>query len=297
MIKLILKGGLGNQMLQYAFVKSISLVKNEPLVLDLSFLDCRIPIKDFTVRDYELDIFGIDENPSRDFNSPFFREYLAYPRHKFFSFFNPSYIVQRGSSYSYDQKLVDLVKKSKNPVIEGFFNNYKYFIEKETEIKNIFNVDKLYNQDFSEIEEKIKNCNSVSISIRRGDYLTSKNKDIFVFLDKEYYTKAISIIKERVKNPHFFIFSIDFPENDDSYFIKDLGLEKNEFTSLGKNYTGFKFGTYLRLKALCKNNIISNSSFAFWGAYLNKNQDKVIIAPKKHMYQYDYETPPTWIQI
>jgi len=298
MIKLILKGGLGNQMFQYAFAKSVAIEIKQKLVLDTNFLENRIPIKDFTIRDYELDLFNIPEKTVKTFKIDLLQKYLSYPLTLFFNKFNKSYLLEGLDFYKFDEDLYKRAMNISNPVIEGYFNNYNYFNKYEKDIKEIFNTNKLYDSNFEKIEQQIKNTNSVSISIRRGDYTNAKYKDVFVFLDENYYKTAIDIIRNKVENPHFYIFSIDFPKGDDSYFVNNLGLKRSEITLLDKSYTGERFKTYLRLISLCKNNIISNSSFAFFGAFLNKNEDKTVILPKKWAHNMsDFEIIPNWIKL
>jgi len=296
MIKLILKGGLGNQMFQYAFAKSVAIETNQELVLDTSFLDNRIPIKDFTVRHFELDLFNIPEKKIKTFKIDLLQKYLSYPLALFLNKFNKSYLLEGLDFYKFDEDLYNKAITISNPVIEGYFNNYNYFNKYEKEIKEVFNTDKLYDSNFDEIEQQIKNTNSVSINIRRGDYTNFKHKDVFVFLDENYYKQAIDIIREKVENPHFYIFSIDFPANDDSYFINNLGLARSEITLLDKSYTGERFKTYLRLISLCKHNIMANSTFSFWGGYLNKNNAKVVISPKRWVNRLsNFNIPISWL--
>ncbi len=295
MIKLILKGGLGNQMFQYSAAYTVAKKNNYKLGLDLSFIKTRIPVFGFTVRDYELDLFSVVEPTFSLFNNQVLDKYLSYPIEKLAieSKLFASYTEK--DNYGFDENVFNI---GDNSYIEGYFNNHKYFERYESDIKKIFDTSKLYDKRFEEVEEKIDNCNSVSINIRRGDYLNAKHKDVFVFLDSTYYKRAIEKIKERVKDPHFFIFSIDFPENDDSYFVNELGLKKEEFTLLGKKYVGERFKTYLRLISLCKHNIMANSTFSFWGAYLNNYIEKNVICPSKWAYKAsDFEVPSQWIQI
>jgi len=295
MIKLIMKGGLGNQMFQYATGYSVAKHNNYKLEIDLSFLKNRIPIPGFTIRNYELDLFGISNLTATLFSNQFLDKYFSYPIEKIFikTKILRSYMGQ--DFYKFDKKVFDIPG---NSLLEGDFNNYRYFAQYSLDIKNIFNTDKLFDNSYKDIESLINSTNSVSINIRRGDYLNSKHKDVFVFLDANYYKQAISKIREKVENPHFFIFSIDFPEGNYSYFINELGLKKEEITLLGKTYTGEKFKTYLRLISLCKHNIIANSTFSFWGAYLNKNIEKQVVCPTKWAYdQSDFEVPVDWIAI
>ncbi len=291
MIKVILKGGLGNQMFQYAAGKALSLKKKTNLFLDLTFLKVRLPLKGFTARDYELDLFDIPEKTGTFLNNDFLDKYISYPLQLTYNrFLNKNYFSEGPNPYEFDNKFFDL---NACATIEGYWNNPKYFNKYENEIKRTFDLDKFYDKKFETIEAEIKNKNSVSINIRRGDYLNSKHKDIFVILNENYYKEAISEIRNKLENLHFFVFSYDDP----SWFGKTFSMDPSEYTMMSKEYVGEKFKTYLRLISLCKHNIISNSTFAWWGAYLNNNSDKVVVSPKKWMHKYDFEVPIEWISI
>lgn len=294
MIKLILKGGLGNQMFQYAAGYSLAKKISTDLILDLSFLKTNPPIKNFTKRNYELHFFNIENKTTTLLKNNFLDKYFSYAlQFGYYKIFNNNYFYEK-DFYRFNKEFFE---QGPNTTIEGYYNNFRYFEEYQDDIKQIFDLDKFYNDKFEQIERDIDSCNSVSINVRRGDYLNSKHKNVFTFLDIDYYMKAVSLIKKVVNNPHFYIFSFDFdnPSEVLDYFGNKVGLTKDNLTILGKEYTGENFKSYFRLISLCKNNIISNSTFSFWGAYLNKNQSKVVISPKNWSYSgTQFESPPSW---
>lgn len=290
MITLILKGGLGNQMFQYAFGKALAIERKEDLILNTTFLDTRLPVKDFTPRRYELDLFDILDAKQQTFTNQFLEEKIGYLSLRFKNSLNRNYIQEGPDPYLFDEEIYKKALSAKDPVIEGYFNNYRYFEKYSKEIINIFDINKLYDQKFDEMEKKVTASDSVSINIRRGDYLNSKHKDIFVHLDQNYYKNAIDIIRKKIKKPLFFVFSYDDP----MWIQKELSFDKDELVIVGPEFVGERFRTYLRLISLCKHNIISNSTFAFWGAYLNKNKEKIVISPKQWMTDYQFENPRDW---
>lgn len=284
-------GGLGNQMFQYAAAKSLAIKNNTDLYLDLSFLNTRLPIKGFTIRNYELDLFKVQDQTGTFFGVNFLDKYFSYATEHFINkYLNPGYYIEGPNPYEFNEKFFSLGPET---TLNGYFNNPKYFEPYENEIRRVFDLGKFYDAKYNKIESKIKDTESVSINIRRGDYLNSKHKDIFAFLDENYYKQAIDEIRKRIKSPHFFVFSYDDPE----WFEKTFKMDNSEYTMMGKEYVGDKFKTYLRLISLCKNNIISNSTFAWWGAYLNKNDDKFVVSPVRWMNKYDFDVPNNWIKI
>lgn len=168
----------------------------------------------------------------------------------------------------------------------------KNFLGIENIIREEFSLKKSLREKFekknSSIIQQIKESDSVSIHIRRTDYLDKQNT--YIILKEEYYKRAIVIITEKVKNPRYFFFSDDiewvkknFPHKEDSIFLSNEDYED------------------LTLMSLCKHNIIANSTFSWWGAWLNKNPDKIIVAPTKWLVKEtgmeESLIPQSWIKI
>ena len=142
------------------------------------------------------------------------------------------------------------------------------------------------------IIEKINSCKSVSIHVRRGDYLNNHwEKILGVIKGTTYYLNALDYINKQVKNPHYFIFS------DDILWAKE-NLKLPNCTYLDQN-KGRKSYIDMYLMTLCKHNIIANSTFSWWGAWLNKNEDKIVIIPARWINGDSCEGifPHEWVKI
>ena len=111
---------------------------------------------------------------------------------------------------------------------------------------------------------EIENSNSVSVHIRKGDYINSK----MINLTIDYYKIAKSIIESKINNPKYLIFTDDKEAISDYLKIFGNSLVIVEGNQGNKNYRD------MQLMSMCKHNIIANSTFSFWGAYLNKNSKK-----------------------
>ena len=158
--------------------------------------------------------------------------------------------------------------------LDGYFQCEKYFKDIREIILEQFSI----NQDISnytkEIKNKIQNFqNSCSLHIRRGDFVNSKNINIHGACDIEYYKKAMKYLEEKVENINYFIFS------DDIEWVKENLAIQNAIYIDSKEKRIPHEDIYLM--SLCKNNIIANSSFSWWGAWLNQNEKKMVIAPKR----------------
>lgn len=280
---------LWNQMFQYAYIKALSLKNNTDFKLDIS------EYKRY-FRPYELEIFNIEKNYSKENEIPFYNN--LYSSNKYINFvflkikwflkeINKNHHIEK--QFNFDQDFCNI----QSWYIEWYFQTEKYFENYEKEIRKNFDFIIPPSKKNKEIIEIIKSCNSVSIHIRRWDYITNKNVNSFHgTCNLDYYKKSIDIIKSKIHNPIFFIFSDDM-----SWVKKNLKIKNAYYI----NWNTWKYSYEdIRLMWLCKHNIIANSSFSWWWAWLNKNNEKIIIAPKKwfnNNLNYSDVIPNKWIKI
>jgi hypothetical protein len=283
-------GGLGNQMFQYAAGKSLSINKNEEFKIDIrNFKEYFRKFELNTVFDCEINFAS--KNDLKDILSwqknLFFQKLLKMKQFKFLR--KKNFIVEPHFHY-----WEDVNKLKKNLYLYGYWQSEKYFIKNEKFIrKNFLFKQPLINKNFI-ISNEIKNSNSVSLHIRRSDYLTDKKNSFIGVCSIDYYKKAISIISSKITNPVFFFFSDEiewvkknFTNNLNFIFVDHNDKQKSHFD--------------LQLMSLCRHNIIANSSFSWWGAWLNTNANKIVIAPQKwfqsgSMISKDI-IPNSWLQI
>lgn len=273
--KVIIKimGGLGNQMFQYAMVKALSLERNQDFELDLTFM------KGYSLHKYGLNCFNIENKIS---NKP---KWLLYVLIKL-------KILKTYDEYDNGMQYNSNIQKIKATILYlgGYFQSEKYFIKYENEIRNDFKITAPLKEITLQTARKMKEENAVSIHIRRGDYLLNKVHNT----DKElFYKNAMKKIEELIGNPVYYVFSDDmnwvkenFSTNCETVYV--------DFNDAATNYED------LHLMASCKHNIIANSSFSWWGAWLNSNPNKVVIAPKEWFAgdNYDYQdvVPEQWLR-
>lgn len=284
-------GGLGNQMFQYAFY--LALKKKEKCILDISYFEFNN-----IHNGYELEeIFSIKEKKIKLFYKrniilkiiwKLIRKILCILK----------YIYYEKRNLNVEENLEKI--KKENPVfLSGTWCSENYFLGVTKDIKNIYKFPNFNDRRNKEIAEKIEKTNSVSIHIRRGDYLLKENREYSGLVDEKYYRKAIKIIKNKIEKPVFFIFSDDI-----SWCQKNLKLENEEiyYIDWNKKQKSYKD---MQLMSMCKHNIIPHSTFSWWAAWLNSNPDKVVVAPevwfnKKYMdFEINTENliPKEWIKI
>lgn len=259
-------GGLGNQMFQWAFARALEKVTGMPSFMDMTYFS-----KHYS-RPYELDIFKADVKKVKGFFPELMLEVFWKLRREFDKkSFLGTYFYEE-SMFEFDENVFKIGKKA---FIHGFFQSEKYFkkIEKEIRKDFIFKEEPdMQNKDFL---EKINSSNSISLHIRRGDYVEKKRyQKLYANCSLEYYKRGVEYIAQKFENPTLFIFSDDI-----DWAKENLKLPyKNYFVA---HNTGEKSFEDMRLMSSCKHNIIANSSFSWWAAWLNDNPDKIVIAPKK----------------
>ncbi len=193
-------------------------------------------------------------------------------------------------------KYIDEIYRDNNlNYFDGLWQSEKYFIDIRDEIKKDFQFEPLNELDkknFNLLNELI-NVNSVAIHIRKGkDY---QRNDVNGTCDANYYKAAIEYIKNNTKKPKFYIFSDNF--NWVEKYLKDY-----DFNLINWNLPyGPKSYIDMQLMSVCKHNIIANSTYSWWGAWLNNNPEKIVIGPRKWFSdngpKYDINDlyPPSWI--
>lgn len=279
---------LGNQMFQYALAYRLSRDFNEGISLDGDFLENRFLFANWTFRHYELDVFGIEKKyvPS----NPFFRKLLHPVISETFK------RIHYGSRYIKEQNGNFIETFPQGAYLDGWFQSYRYFESYDQDIRDMFTVRTPISEKNQEIVDNIKQAwgTAVSLHVRRGDYVTlagaSKWHGVCSIW---YYEIAIQSMIEKVSSPVFFVFSDDitwcrenihFPDGIGAHFIDHNGAAGHED---------------LRLMYSCAHHIIANSSFSWWWAYLGRNPDRVVIAPKKWLQTDSFNTtnliPSSWI--
>jgi len=268
-----LKGGLGNQMFQYAFGRAIACIHGVPLKLDLTWF--RNTGND-TPRKYELNHFNVmemfasNEEIKEVLKERKFINKVSRVGKSLVPFSWRSYVSETNPKF--DENKLNL---RSNVYLEGVWWNERYFKSIETLIKKEFQLKDRSDETNMSIAEKISSVNSIGIHVRRGDYVSNQKANEYHGLcSLDYYLKAIAEIERKVMEPHFFLFS------DDPQWLKDNLKIKSSASHVIHNSPNRGYED-LKLMSLCKHNIIANSSFSWWAAWLNANPDKIIYAPSK----------------
>ena len=256
-----LKGGLGNQLFQYAAGRAVALHHKVPLKLDLTIFETNK-----LHNGYRLDQFAIQSDiatKNEIFNLKGGNSVLFSALRKAGFVKRKSYFKEKRSSH-FDASIF----KNNFIYLDGYWQNELYFSDiRELLLRELSPISSM-NDLGNAYLEPIKNSNSVSLHVRRGDYLNLKNVGV---LDVDYYMKAVEYIRTNVEKPIFFIFSDDLEWCKNSLgFLEGCIYVDRTQTEIDD----------LKLMSFCRHNIIANSSFSWWGAWLNQNPKKTVIAPK-----------------
>ena len=279
-----LQGGLGNQMFQYAFYLAKKHT-NMDAVYDTGLL--RLYRQH---NGYELEhLFDITSKVSlinllllwllkkKKFISKVLKPWMSLLTDSIPSMFVPSYLnLHKGLTFYY-----------------GYWQTEKYFFDVKDEILKTFSFDKsLLSKQSILFMNQIKRTNSVAVHVRRGDYLNKNNKKVYGGICTiVYYEKAIQKILDLIDSPTFFIFS-----NEIEWVEKNMYIPNAVYVCCNHKSDSWQD---MFLMSQCKHNIIANSSFSLWGAWLNQNSKKIVISPSKFMNlgsSIDL-VPETWIKI
>lgn len=271
MIVVKLMGGIGNQLFQYFLYESLSALNYETY-LDISHFEL---IKDHGGHSITT-LLETNSEKIIDSSHELYKKIKNYARRgRFKKFIKTNYnyhFIEKKYDYSWNiNRLKLLIDQPTITYVEGYFQDNKYF----------YNIDpqKLLEPLFSKLEIdqdyliNLRNSNSISLHIRRGDYIGS-NSELRI-IDKDYIEKAINLIIDRTGLDY----TIHVFSDDITWCRNSLGFIKNEILYVEKN-SGLDSINDIYLMSLCNHNIISASTFSWWGAYLNSNEDKIVVAPR-----------------
>ncbi len=258
-------GGLGNQMFQYA----VSFAQGQDVFIDFSFLQNNNKSNEhFTARKFELDLF-----PNLNWKSFTKRHrllYLSNSEHNLLGRVRSLLGVYCKLVVQQENEFVHLPNHP-NLYFVGYFQSEKYFQHKRAELLNTFDFPELDRRNMPYLNEIMAVENSVSVHIRRGDYLKPSVLEYHGVLPDAYYTKALNHIVERYSDIRLFVFS------DDQDYAKSLFGDSDKVIYIQGNESSAWQDMALMTK--CRHHIIANSSFSWWGAWLSTELG-ITVAPQ-----------------
>lgn len=286
MIIVRLMGGLGNQLFQYALGRCLAARNQVPLKLDLSFYESQ------TLRSYRLDHFNIVASiaseeevahaagVNRGWGYRVAQRLLPYHRRR---------VIRERQVFYFDSQVLQAGNKV---YLVGYWQSERYFKEIAALLRQEIVIKNPPDPANRELLDHIKAVKSVSLHVRRADYVSNPlTQALHGICGLDYYNQAIAYISKRVSQPCFFVFS-DEPDWTRQNIRLDHPVTHVVHNGLERDYED------LRLMRHCKHHVIANSSFSWWGAWLAAHPDKIVVAPQRWLNDPRYDTtdliPETW---
>jgi len=276
-----IRGGIGNQLFMYAMVRRLSLVNSVPLYLEThsGFQG------DYFQRDYGLNVFNISgyeivterRSNLRRRGTIVANRMLPFSRRGFF----------REEPGRFDQRFLDL-KVGRPVFLEGYWQDERYFAD----IRSVLQCDLKFLRQHSDAHEslarKMRGSESVAVHVRQlqGPAGIEQPSDATKSLPGEYYRSAVQRIKERVPNPEFYLFS-------DSSSVAAIPGADESLTRIENTGPDAQYDD-LFLMSQCRHFVLANSTFSWWGAWLGKMQESMIVSPAMREWGQLVQIPDEW---
>lgn len=282
------RGRCGNQMFLYAVSRKLEEMYGKGITFNFYQIE-RAAIKDATWKD-DLCVFNVEHYLKESYDKQLvllhgstiqkfvfniYRIWCKIPCKSRPSFYKRQVAVQPILNYF---GIYDMVhgyyplKKSrqKNQFVCGTYEDERFFSDIRNKLLHEFSTKTPLKEENKELMEQIENSESVCVSFRRGDFLEKSNRSLRDICDLHYYEEAISKMKEKCPNAHFFFFSDDI-----EWVRENCNFGVKSFYESGHGDIGEK----MRLMSSCKHFIMSNSTFCWWAQYLSQNSNKIVISP------------------
>jgi len=287
MVIVRLIGGLGNQLFQYALGRALAASRSTTLKLDITDYET------YKVRAYALSHFNVIESfATRDEilrlrGGGWMAQHPSRRLHRLIPFRKDSYVLEKG--FAFDP---EVLRSPDDVYLEGYWQSEKYFRSIEGLLRREFVIRHSLSSRDQEMAVRIARCNAVSLHVRRGDYVSNPGSSrVHGLCGADYHQAAVRRIAEVVPQPHLFVFS-----DDPQWAAGNLHLG-HPMTIVTGNDSRRDYED-LHLMSLCRHHIVANSSFSWWGAWLDTNPDKIVIAPERWFAREQHDTrdlfPPTW---
>jgi len=294
MIVARLMGGLGNQMFQYAAGKALALRNRTELKLDLAYLDARAdepPRRRYELHWFEIRPAAASANDLRWVRGGPPAGAAARARDLAMTILKPGRLTLiEESGTGVDERVL---RAGDNAYLVGFWQSERYFEDRADEIRTDFTFASEPVGENADLADAIRATPSVALHVRRGDYVTDPQTNRFHgVLPLDYYERAVAALASRVADPRFFVFS------DDPEWAKANVKTGHETTFVDVNGPD-QAGKDLRLLSLCRHHVVANSSFSWWGAWLARGEDKLVVAPARWFQTVEKPNlvPSSWLRL
>ncbi len=289
----IIHAGLANKMFEYAFYKGLE-SKCSEVAIDQETFKPLWSFEDISLDDAFINLSYREDNSKNLAKKFLYRKSLLGKLMRRILCFFPDYKLVRERHYEYDPYISQ--KLTKNCTIYGLWQTEKYFEHCKDLILNEFTFKPLKGEENIAFGIKVKKQNAVSVHVRKGKDYNHLDKVCTI----EYYKKAIQYIKIHVETPVFYVFTDNKEWVKENFYDLDINYSVCDWNPV----SGKESFRDMQLMSLCKHHIIANSSFSWWGAYLDRNPQKIVVAPqvwfgnKKGFFMNQSDIiPDSWVRL
>ena len=290
-------GGLGNQMFQYATGRALALQREAILKLDVRGFAAAGA---HTKRRFELDCFSIHGSAASDADLAQFGRAAKprfWPLDRVLRWLrieraNGAWPIYREPHFQFDPAVPEL----QAPVyLDGYWQSERYFSDIGGVLRQEFTANVPLDLENQALVAGIDSVNAVSLHVRRGDYVSDPATNRFHGIcSPDYYERAVEYIAARVGSSRLFVFS-----DDQQWTRANLHFAvPTTFVDANPSDSGYRD---MLLMARCRHHIIANSSFSWWGAWLNPSREKIVVAPRQWFRANSNDTrdliPPNWVRL
>jgi hypothetical protein len=266
-----LNGGLGNQMFQFAAARALALRTQATLKLDVSAFS-RDKLRSFDLGGYALTdhvaIASDAELAQCEQKKPRGLSLIG----KALGVGSAAIPAIREAQFHYDPALTAAQPPA---YVVGYWQSERYFTDHADQIRRDFTPRDPLEPENAEIADVISRSAAITLHVRRGDYVSdAKTQAVHGVCGLDYYARAMSAVEAQVAVPHYIVFS------DDPDWTRANLASPHPMTFVACNPPSRGFRD-IQLMSLCQHHIIANSSFSWWGAWLNGRADKVVVAPRQ----------------
>lgn len=292
MVIVRLLGGLGNQMFQYATGRAVANRLGAELLLDVSAFE------HYDLRRFELGSFAIEGRVAT--SNDLVRAGVSTVRPSWLSrlgrivgFTRPA-ASYKEAAFTFDE---NILRVSAPVHLDGYWQSERYFLDVASKLRKEFTLTQPLDEANRRMLNQIRDplSQAVSLHIRRGDYVSNAHTAQFHGVcPLDYYRSAVDHISGRLSKPHFFVFS-----DDPDWVRSNLSLDHPMIVVEVNSADRGVFDMMLMMS--CSHHVIANSSFSWWGAWLNPHEDKIVVAPKRWFSGGSLDTrdliPSSWIRL
>jgi len=262
MIIVRLRGGLGNQLFQFAAAHALAVHKGADLRSDL-YTYTKHPLRKYELHNFNIDLPEATRDEVHQFTgSNLVARYL----NKKNNYFNCPNVFAQPHYHFYE----DFFSLPVPIYLSGYWQSEKYFLNVSDALRKMITPSKPLDPKNADLVSTVQSCDSVAVHIRRSDYTQT---GFFKTMDLDYYRRAFEAIGKKISNPRYFIFS------DDIAWSRQQLSDLKDVTFVDHNKGDHSFKDLLVMSA-CRNQVIANSTFSWWAAWLNPSANKTVIAPQ-----------------